>query len=150
MCGAKKKERPLGVDYITPKSRRVKTVRENLQVLCSKCNRSKDNKDSTDFTNDLEHDIGRDCPFCGKKVNSRIINENGLGITVSDKYPISKYHTFARPRRHTQDFFTMSSQERKDTEDLLRVLRNEIAGKESSITGFNVGISCGTTAGQTL
>jgi diadenosine tetraphosphate (Ap4A) HIT family hydrolase len=150
LCGATKEERPLDVDHIIPRSRGGKTVTENLQVLCAKCNRSKGNKDTTDFRNHTEAETYQDCPFCGEKVKSRIVNENGTAIAVRDKYPVSKYHTLVLPRRHTQEFFTMTSKERRDAEDLLRVLRNEIAGKDSSITGFNAGFNCGSAAGQTI
>jgi diadenosine tetraphosphate (Ap4A) HIT family hydrolase len=44
----------------------------------------------------------------------------------------------------------MTSTERKDAENLLRILRNKIAKKDESVTGFNVGVNCGESAGQTV
>jgi ATP adenylyltransferase len=41
LCGVTKNERPLYVDYILPRARGGKNDLANLQVLCSKCNRSK-------------------------------------------------------------------------------------------------------------
>ena len=39
LCGATRDERLLDVDHIKPRSRGGKTVYENLQVLCAKCDR---------------------------------------------------------------------------------------------------------------
>ena len=49
LCGATKNERPLDVDHIIPRNRGGKNELANLQVLCAKCNRSKRDKDDTDF-----------------------------------------------------------------------------------------------------
>jgi len=72
LCGTTKKDRPLEVDHIIPRSRGGKTTKENLQVLCSKCNRAKSNKDRTDFRNDLGAESDPDCPFCSEQVKDRI------------------------------------------------------------------------------
>ena len=44
----------------------------------------------------------------------------------------------------------MTSIERKDAEDLIRLLRKKIQNSDSSVVGFNVGMNCGTAAGQTV
>lgn len=49
LCGCTKDDRPLDVDHIVPRSKGGKTVYENLQILCSKCNRGKNNRDDEDF-----------------------------------------------------------------------------------------------------
>jgi ATP adenylyltransferase len=49
LCGVTSKEAMLDIDHIIPRSKGGKTVYENLQVLCAKCNRSKSNKDDYDF-----------------------------------------------------------------------------------------------------
>jgi predicted house-cleaning noncanonical NTP pyrophosphatase (MazG superfamily) len=49
LCGATKHDRPLDVDHIVPLSRGEASTRDNLQVLCSKCYRSKGNRDTRDF-----------------------------------------------------------------------------------------------------
>ena len=90
------------------------------------------------------------CPFCGDRVENRIVEENATAIAIRDKYPVTKYHTLIIPRRHTPDFFTMTSQERKDTEALVLLMKKKILEKDPSVTGFNIGVNCGESAGQTI
>ena len=54
LCGCSKDDRPLDIDHIVPRSKGGKTIYENLQVLCSKCNRGKNNKDDEDFRDKSE------------------------------------------------------------------------------------------------
>jgi len=49
LCGATSSERLLDVDHIVPRSLGGASTFDNLQVLCSKCNRSKGNRSDEDF-----------------------------------------------------------------------------------------------------
>ena len=49
LCGATKLDRMLEVDHIVPRSKGGTNDPSNLQVLCSRCNRAKSNRDETDF-----------------------------------------------------------------------------------------------------
>jgi len=91
-----------------------------------------------------------DCPFCGDHVKGRIIKEYGTAIAIRDQYPVTAYHTLVLPRRHNPDFFTMTSPEKKDSEALILLLKNEIMRNDVSVVGFNIGINCGEAAGQTI
>jgi ATP adenylyltransferase len=150
LCGATKKERPLDVDHIKPKSKGGKNIYENFQVLCSKCNRSKSNKDQTDFRNDLEPETDPKCPFCYDNVKSRIVDELDSVFAIRDGFPVTDQHLLIIPKRHTSDYFSLTLKERKDAEDLIKILRKRISENDPSVTGFNVGANTGESAGQTI
>lgn len=91
----------------------------------------------------------RTCPFCEIQ-KDRIVAEYGTVLAFKDGYPVSSGHLLIVPKRHTPDFFTMTPQECRDAEDLLRLLKARMEQEDSSITGFNVGVNCGESAGQTI
>ena len=150
LCGATKKERPLDVDHIKPRSKGGKNVYENFQVLCSKCNRSKRDMDDTDFRNDLISETVPDCPFCYENIESRIISEFDTAFAIVDGYPVTDRHLLIIPKRHFQDYFSITTKEKMDAENLIRILRNRIFEKDPSVTGFNIGVNSGESAGQTI
>ena len=95
-------------------------------------------------------DLDPDCAFCRAFEESRVVESLGSVVAIKDKYPVSEGHFLIIPKRHTLDYFTMTDWERRDTEKLLIKLRNRIASEDKSVTGFNVGVNCGESAGQTI
>ena len=91
-----------------------------------------------------------DCPFCSEEIRSRIITSNGSVFAIEDKYPVTPGHLLIIPYRHTADYFSLTEQERKYAEELLLILQNQIQEDDNTVTGFNVGVNCGESAGQTV
>lgn len=147
LCGIKAKDRMLDVDHIIPRSRGGKTVEENLQVLCAKCNRAKGNKDDTDFRTSDSVDKNNNCLFC-KKVT--FAEKNNSVFAIKDNFPVTKHHYLIIPFRHTKNFFSMTKTEIDDSIELIKVLKNRLEANDPSIIGFNVGLNSGEAAGQTI
>ncbi|OLO39397.1 diadenosine tetraphosphate hydrolase [Alkalihalophilus pseudofirmus] len=90
--------------------------------------------------------MANDCPFC-KSENILLANE--LAFAIFDKYPVNQGHILVIPKRHVSDFFDTTSAEREAINELLedgRVLLEE----KFQPDGYNIGINCGETAGQTI
>src|SRR5262245_21641444 len=101
LCGASVKDVPLDVDHILPRSRKGRTVYENLQALCAKCNRTKGNKDDTDFRSYGREPEPENIPFFARTW----LDDNELAFSVLDASPVSEGHTLLVPKRHFVDVF---------------------------------------------
>ncbi len=148
LCGVTKDEQPLDVDHIIPRSLGGKTVYENLQVLCAKCNRSKGNRDATDFRKTHSQERPEGCEFCQAAQSDRVLMDNGHAFAIPDLHPVTTGHTLVIPRRHFTEFFDISSTENAAVFDLLRVMRKRLLGDDAGIQGFNIGVNAGTVAGH--
>jgi ATP adenylyltransferase len=69
---------------------------------------------------------------------------------IRDGYPVSAGHHLILPKRHTPDWFTMSEQERRNADALIRMIQKRLSESDRTISGFNVGINSGESAGQTI
>jgi diadenosine tetraphosphate (Ap4A) HIT family hydrolase len=89
------------------------------------------------------------CPFC-KTDALCIILENKTAFAVKDSSPVSPDHMLILPKRHCSDYFDMTREERCNAHDLVERLKTLILGRDLSVQGFNIGVNCGETAGQTI
>jgi diadenosine tetraphosphate (Ap4A) HIT family hydrolase len=92
----------------------------------------------------------QDCPFCFPQIESAIIESFGSVVAVKDKYPASDGHLLVITKRHITDIFTMTETEKQDALKLIMILKEKIMRDDPSVTGFNVGMNCGASAGQTI
>jgi len=91
-----------------------------------------------------------ECPFCSPETLSRAVAYHGTVFAVDDKFPVTPGHQLIIPYRHISDCFAMSEAERRDAGTLIILLRERILAGDPRVTGFNVGINCGQSAGQTI
>jgi ATP adenylyltransferase len=90
------------------------------------------------------------CRFCYEKIKDRIVAEVGSVVAIKDRYPVSDGHLLLIPKNHNDNYFELSPEEKKDIDKLLSQLRIELLNNDPSITGFNIGVNCGESAGQTI
>ena len=90
-----------------------------------------------------------DCVFCNLD-ESRIEIENDLALSFKDLYPVTNGHTLVIPKRKVQSFFDLTEAETAAMFELLHLQKEDLKNKDSSITGFNIGINDGEDAGQTI
>lgn len=151
LCGVSAEERALEVDHIVPRNKGGTDDIENFQALCFSCNATKRDTDDTDFRGIAESYKHRDgsCPFCSD-VEERIVAENSLSFVIKDGYPVTDGHRLIIPKRHVSDSFDLYQPERNAIQQLLESQRKVIMEQDASVTGFNVGINAGASAGQTV
>lgn len=151
LCGTPADEKALEVDHIIPRNKGGKTVLDNLQALCYTCNSQKRDLDRTDFRAWIKFYEMKDssCAFCNLKP-SRILEQNTLAYGFLDKYPIAIHHSLICPKRHAPSFFELAPAEHNACLQVLDVLKRRIVEKDSSVTGFNIGVNIGQDAGQTV
>jgi diadenosine tetraphosphate (Ap4A) HIT family hydrolase len=151
LCGAHETQVALHVDHIIPRSKGGPDDPSNFQALCQTCNTNKRAEDDTDFRGILDSysDRDADCVFCNNCAG-RIIAENELCFAIRDGFPVTDLHTLIIPKRHVADYFDLYQPELNAIHDLLSRQRQSIMHEDKTVTGFNVGINAGKSAGQTV
>lgn len=154
LCGISAEEKNLEVDHIHPKSLGGKNDLSNYQALCYSCNAAKRNTDSTDFRElNTKYDHREaSCLFCDLQLTNRerIISENALAYVIRDGFPVTKYHSLIIPKRHVKDYFELTQAEINAINQLIKAQKQVIDNIDDSVDGYNVGMNCGESAGQTV
>jgi diadenosine tetraphosphate (Ap4A) HIT family hydrolase len=109
---------------------------------------------STDFLeiNVPYEDRKRDCLFCNlqKDDQQRIIAENNLAFAIRDGFPVTGGHSLFIPKRHIADYFGLVPAEVSAINLLMAEQKQLLQEADSTIDGFNIGMNCGESAGQTV
>ena len=85
-------------------------------------------------------------PFLNKK--ERLL-ENDIGFVIYDGFPVSKGHCLIVPHRVYSDYFKSTQEEVIGLQKLVLEAK-KLLDKKFQPDGFNVGINCGETSGQTV
>ena len=98
---------------------------------------------------DSYNDRETGCIFCDLGAG-RIVAENELCFAIRDAFPVTEHHTLVIPKRHVSYYFDLHQPERNAIEAMLHEQRRLILKQDNTVTGFNVGINAGASAGQTV
>jgi diadenosine tetraphosphate (Ap4A) HIT family hydrolase len=90
-----------------------------------------------------------ECIFC-QMDSGRIFMENRLACCVFDNFPVTDYHSLIIPKRHVSGYFDLTEAEVAACNELLRGLKTVIDRRDSKVSGYNIGVNCGETAGQSI
>jgi diadenosine tetraphosphate (Ap4A) HIT family hydrolase len=93
-----------------------------------------------------------DCLFCDVQTidRGRIVEENELAFVVRDAFPVTEHHSLFIPKRHVLDYFGVSQSEANAIHTLLHSQKDYLLKLDPTIDGFNIGMNCGQTAGQSV
>jgi len=80
---------------------------------------------------------------------SKIICETKCFFAIYDAYPVSPGHLLIISQKKRKDFFDLSEEEKLDLNNAID-LGKEIIEKNHSPDGYNIGMNCGASAGQTI
>ncbi|MDW7664307.1 MAG: HIT family protein, partial [Nitrosomonadaceae bacterium] len=67
-----------------------------------------------------------------------------------DGFPVSPGHTLLIPKRHTLDYFGLTQEEVIAINQLMINQKRLLESGDPTIDGFNIGMNCGETAGQSV
>lgn len=151
LCGISADKKALEVDHILPRNHGGSDEINNFQSLCFSCNAMKRDRDDTDFreVRDSYDQREKDCLFC-EIPEDRVLDENELAYVIRDGFPVTEHHTLVIPKRHVASYFELGQAEINAINQLLLKSRNGILEIDSTVSGFNVGINSGESAGQTV
>lgn len=151
LCGISADEKALEVDHILPRNHGGSDDISNFQSLCYSCNAMKRDRDDTDFRGlrDSYKYREKDCLFCDVETE-RVISENELAYVIRDGFPVTEYHTLVIPKRHVATYFELGQAEINSINQLLQNEKQAIENLDATVTGFNIGINSGKSAGQTI
>lgn len=94
------------------------------------------------------------CIFCPTymppKDRERLLVRNDLAYVMWDGFPVTPHHALIIPVRHVSSFFDLSQKEAKAILSLLDYTKQHIEIIDHDVSGFNVGINIGKSAGQSI
>jgi ATP adenylyltransferase len=90
------------------------------------------------------------CVFCALEGSGRVLLENELALCIADAYPVNEGHSLVIPRRHGVDGMALHQPEWNAVVEVLKQLREQLRAQDTTISGWNVGLNSGETAGQTV
>ena len=89
------------------------------------------------------------CIFCNKeKLN--IVYEDDVFFVIRDSFPVTKDHTLIILNNHDKTYFDLRDKDILQLNNILKFQKESLMQNDNTITGFNIGINQGESAGQTV
>ena len=89
------------------------------------------------------------CIFCNKsKLN--IVFQDETFYVIRDAYPVTKNHTLIILNEHDKTYFDLEDKDIIQLNNIIKSQKKSLMDEDNSITGFNIGINQGESAGQTV
>ena len=79
----------------------------------------------------------------------QIVFENNYFFMIYDAFPVSPGHILIISKRLVPNYFELNEEERNELPMMIQVAKNLIE-KDHNPDGYNIGMNCGETAGQTV
>lgn len=80
---------------------------------------------------------------------SLILFRNQFFFIIKDSFPVSSGHLLVISNVLKVDYFSLSLEEKKNLSEVLEIAK-EIIKNEYNPSGYNIGMNCGQSAGQTI
>ena len=88
------------------------------------------------------------CLFC-KELKDRVLFETSQWIAIYDAYPVSDGHTLLIPKEHYETFFDLPDSLIESLQYRIKDVKR-ILDEKYNPSGYNIGVNCGQSAGQTV
>ncbi|MDF3078003.1 MAG: diadenosine tetraphosphate hydrolase [Sphingobacteriaceae bacterium] len=79
----------------------------------------------------------------------RVLYRDKFFFIIKDDYPVSPGHLLIISNEVKRDFFELSEEEKKGLVESLNTAK-QLVMQEHTPDGFNIGMNCGESAGQTV
>jgi diadenosine tetraphosphate (Ap4A) HIT family hydrolase/predicted house-cleaning noncanonical NTP pyrophosphatase (MazG superfamily) len=107
-------------------------------------------EDSNPFLHQYQHkNIDPNCIFCKLGQEGEVLAHFKRCYVIKDRYPVSPGHLLIIPYEHTLNWFTASLEVQLDILHVLSLMKKS-SDEQYRPEGYNIGINCGETAGQSI
>lgn len=90
-----------------------------------------------------------ECIFCEEQDKERVLFNGKVWKGVLDGYPVTEGHTLLIPHRHAETYFDLSEFEKLSLHHAIDSVK-KILDERYHPDGYNIGINCGESAGQSV
>ncbi len=88
------------------------------------------------------------CIFCENHDKTKIYDDLQI-YAIYDRYPVSQGHVLIIPKRHVEDYFSLTQTENNAIFKAINQIKNHLDEKFHP-DGYNIGINNGSAAGQSI